>query len=94
MSAQEASEYCGKQAASVGTNIELCSKMLMQPRLYVKPCLDSGEMPGSPSFAECALRKIGIDQARSEARERRDRERRIEALEDEVQRLRQEQELG
>lgn len=93
MSAQQASRYCTKQAALVETNIEICSKMLMQSRLYVKPCLDSGEIPGSAAFAECALKRIRIDQSRSEARERRDKERRIEALENEVQRMNQEREL-
>jgi TolA-binding protein len=94
MSDQEAGAYCRKQADLVKTNLEICSRMLTQPRLYVKPCLDSGEIPGSPRFAECALRKIRVDQSRSEARKESEKESRIKALEDEVERMSQENELG
>lgn len=94
MSDQKAAAYCERQANLVETNIGICSRMLMQPRLYVKPCLDAGEIPGSPRFAECALQKIRIDQSRSEAREKRDKKRQIETLEDEVRRMNQEKELG
>lgn len=94
MTDRKATAYCKKQADLVETNIDICSRMLMQPRLYVKPCLESGEIPGSPAFAECALKKIRSDQSRSEAREKRDKERRIKALEDEVEKMTHEKELG